>query len=209
MKLYAIIVGLAVAVLAAAGLVPAAAPYSGVFFAALLALGLVLALRALRSPEPLASKPSAEPAPAPTPPPPAPSAPPPPGKEAEAAAITLLGVLQEKGRLLDFVMDDITPYTDAQVAAAARVVHQGCQAALREHLTVAPVSAAAEGSSVTVPDDAPKDAYRLVGRVAGEPPFTGTLVHKGWQAESVKLPRVLSPDLDRLPVIAPAQVELK
>lgn len=127
---------------------------------------------------------------------------------ADAEALALLGVFQQKGRLIDFLMDDITSYSDAQVGAAARVVQQGCKAALQEHFTIEPVSAEKEGAKVTVPQDADADAYALVGRVSGEPPFSGVLVHKGWKATSVKLPRSLQADAGRLPAIAPAQVEL-
>jgi hypothetical protein len=47
----------------------------------------------------------------------------------------------------------------------------------------------------------------LVGKLTGEAPFTGTLVHKGWKTDFVKLPRIAAKE--RLPAIAPAEVELK
>jgi hypothetical protein len=128
--------------------------------------------------------------------------------QVEAEVIGLLGLLQEKGRLVDFLMDDITAYNDAQVGAAARVVHDGCRAALKEHVTVKPVRQEAEGTSVTVPEGYPADEYRLVGNLSGQAPFTGTLRHRGWKAERVKLPRVVRVSGDRLPAIAPAEVEV-
>lgn len=127
----------------------------------------------------------------------------------EAEALALLGVFQQKGRLIDFLMDDISSYSDAQVGAAARVVQQGCKSVLQEHFTIVPVSEEKEGALVTVPESAPSDEYSLVGKIAGEPPFSGVLVHKGWKATSVKLPRSLQADAKRLPPIAPAQVELR
>lgn len=126
---------------------------------------------------------------------------------AEADVVTFLGLLQEKGRFVDFLMDDITPYEDAQVGAAARVVHQGCQAVLNEHLTIEPVSPEEEGIALTLPEGYSAADYRLLGNVTGQAPFTGTLVHKGWKANKVKLPTVISNGYD-LPNIAPAQVEL-
>ena len=45
--------------------------------------------------------------------------------QAEAEIVSFLATFQERGRLIDFLMDDITTYDDAQVGAAARVVHQG------------------------------------------------------------------------------------
>jgi hypothetical protein len=105
-------------------------------------------------------------------------------------------------------MDDITTYEDAQVGAAARVVHEGCKAALQEHFRIRPVREESEGSSVTIDVGYPADEYRLIGKITGAAPFSGTLVHRGWKTESVKLPRIVRVD-ERLPTIAPAEVELK
>jgi hypothetical protein len=131
-----------------------------------------------------------------------------PKSNPQAEVVTLLGVFQDKGRLVDFLMDDITPYSDEQVGSVVRAVHQGCKSALQEHFSIEPVAAEAEGSAVTVPAGYAADEYRLVGNLAGEAPFKGTLVHKGWKVKSVKLPRVLHADEHRLPAIAPAEVEI-
>lgn len=147
------------------------------------------------------AEPKASPAPVP---PPAPAA-----NQAEAEIVAFFALLQEKGRLVDFLMDEVTAYDDAQVGAAARVVHQGCREVLREYFKIAPVSAAAEGSPVTVPAGYAPDEYRLLGKISGEPPFTGTLIHRGWKTEFVRLPRLMKRDEGRLPGIAPAEVELK
>jgi hypothetical protein len=104
-------------------------------------------------------------------------------------------------------MDDITPYEDAEVGAAARVIHQGARQVLEEYFHITAISEAAEGTEVTVPAGYSTDQYRLVGKLTGEPPFTGTLLHKGWKTEFVKLPRIVK--TDGLPSIAPAEVELK
>jgi hypothetical protein len=55
----------------------------------------------------------------------------------------------------------------------------------------------------------PADEYRLLGRISGPAPFSGVLVHHGWKTEAVKLPRILRSSTNRLPAIAPAEVELK
>ncbi len=128
--------------------------------------------------------------------------------QAEAEVVSFLALLQEKGRLVDFLMDDITRYSDAQVGAAARVVHQGCKAVLVEHFRVAPICDQPEGGTVTVPLAYSADEYRLIGSVKGQAPFAGRVVHRGWRTQTVKLPRVLKPADDRLPTIAPAEVEL-
>ena len=129
--------------------------------------------------------------------------------QAEAEIVSFLGTLQERGRLVDFLMEDVTTYDDAQVGAAARVVHQGCRAALHEHFEIRSVREENEGSSVTVPMGYAADEYRLIGNIRGAGPFSGTLVHRGWKTEWVKLPRVLRANPDHLPTIAPAEVELK
>jgi hypothetical protein len=128
--------------------------------------------------------------------------------QADAEIISFLAMLQTRGRLVDFLMDDINPYDDAQVGAAARVVHSGCRAALLEHFRISPVRAESEGSTVQVAAGYRPDEYRLLGKISGPAPFTGVLLHHGWKTDAVNLPRVLRNSTDRLPAIAPAEVEL-
>jgi Domain of unknown function (DUF2760) len=118
-------------------------------------------------------------------------------------------MLQEKGRLVDFLMDDINAYSDAQVGAAARVVHAGSKGVLQEHFMINPVRPEQEGSTVQVPAGYSADEYRLVGKIAGSAPFSGVLVHRGWKTGMVKLPKLLRGAADPLPAIAPAEVEVK
>ena len=47
-----------------------------------------------------------------------------------------------KRRLARFYYDDVSAYTDAQVGAAARVVHSGCKGVFKEYLDIQPVSSA-------------------------------------------------------------------
>ena len=131
------------------------------------------------------------------------------GNRAEAEIVSFLAIFQERGRLIDFLMDDITTYDDAQVGAAARVVHQGCKAALQEHVRIGPIREESEGSSVTISAGYAADEYRLIGKISGPGPFSGTLLHHGWKIDSVNLPRLVRADPERLPTIAPAEVELK
>src|ERR671917_239376 len=127
----------------------------------------------------------------------------------DAEIVHFLAMLQEKGRLVDFLIDDINAYNDAQVGAAARVVHVGCKGVLQEFFRVHPIRTEQEGSTVQVPAGYSADEYRLVGKVAGAAPFSGVLVHRGWRTDTVKLPELLRRAADRLPAIAPAEVELK
>ena len=135
--------------------------------------------------------------------------PPPPERHPEAEVVAFLGLLQEKGRLVDFLMDDISIYDDSRVGAAARVVHFGCRDVLQEHFKVTPISDAEEGSQVMIPENYSIDEYRLMGKITGNPPFRGVLLHKGWKTESVKLPRLIKTEEKRLPSITPALIEVK
>ena len=129
--------------------------------------------------------------------------------QADAEIVSFLALLQARGRLVDFLMDDINAYGDAQVGAAARVVHTGCKAALLEHFRISPVSTESEGATVQVAAGYSPDEYRLLGKISGPAPFSGVLVHHGWKTDTVNLPRILRSSTDRLPAIAPAEVELK
>jgi hypothetical protein len=119
-------------------------------------------------------------------------------------AIALLGLLQREGRLVDFLEEDIDSFTDAQVGAAVRDIHRGCRKAVREHVAVEPILRDPENARVHVEPGFDPGRIRLVGNVAGAPPFTGTLKHPGWRGASVKL---AAPPGDPT-VIAPAEVEL-
>ena len=129
--------------------------------------------------------------------------------QGDAEVVSFLAMLQARGRLVDFLMDDINAYDDAQVGAAARVVHAGCKTALLEHFRLSPVRAESEGSMVQVAAGYSPDEYRLLGKISGPAPFSGVLVHHGWRTDAVNLPRVLRSSTDRLPAIAPAEVELR
>lgn len=152
-----------------------------------------------KPPEPAAIEPPrAIQPPAAPPPPPAPAAP------DHSSAMRLLAVLQRDGRLVDFLLEDISSYGDADVGAAARVVHDGCKKSLDEYVTLEAIRTESEGSRVTLPAGFDAAAIRLTGQLTGQPPFAGTVRHHGWRATQVKLP---AGDADAS-IIAPAEVEL-
>ncbi|WP_175941365.1 DUF2760 domain-containing protein [Caballeronia sp. BCC1704] len=146
--------------------------------------------------------------PAPAAAPVAPAAPAPsPLKEASpVAALQLLGLLQRDARFIDFVEEDIANYSDADIGAAARLVHDGCRAVLREHFTIKPVRSEAEGSRITLPDGFDASAVRLTGNVVGKPPFNGSISHRGWKVEETRLPKLAQ--THDASIVAPAEVEL-
>lgn len=136
---------------------------------------------------------------------------PPPPKEEKpprpsGAPLRLLALLQREGRLLDFLLEDMQAYPDAQVGAAVRDIHRQCQAALKEHLVLEPVLPQAEGATVEVPAGFDPSAIRLTGNVTGQPPFRGTLQHHGWRVRELKL--AAPPEGQDEFVLMPAEVEL-
>ncbi len=151
---------------------------------------------------PVAAAPAAAPAPTPAPTPAAA-----PLREATPdAALQLLSLFQREARLIDFTQENLSGYSDADIGAAARVVHEGCAKVLREHFSIDAIRSEAEGSRVTLPEGFDASAVRLTGNVVGKAPFTGTLSHRGWRAVSVRLPKLA--EAHDAKVLAPAEVEL-
>jgi hypothetical protein len=122
------------------------------------------------------------------------------------AALQLLSLLQKEARFIDFIKEDITAFSDADIGVAARVVHEGCNKAVNEHFTLAPVRSEQEGSRVTLAEGFDAATVRLTGNIVGTAPFTGTLVHKGWQVTGIRLPKLTSGH--NAAIVAPAEVEL-
>ncbi|MBS1136925.1 MAG: hypothetical protein H6R11_879 [Proteobacteria bacterium] len=185
-------------------LLPAAfAPYRDAVFMAL-SLYVVVAILIGRQRKPKA-EPRREPEPRTEPVAPPKEEPPQVGE-----ALLFLSLLQDKGRFVDFLMEDITAYNDAQVAAASRVVHQGCSAVIKEYLAISPVHEGKEGDRITIERSSDPNRYRLVGKVLGEPPFNGVVIHRGWQTSRLALPRFTRPvDPSGRNTITPAEVEVR
>lgn len=121
-------------------------------------------------------------------------------------ALQLLAILQREGRFVDFLQEDVSSFSDADIGAAARVVHEGCTRGLKDVLELEVIRDEAEGAKVELPAGYDAKRTRVTGNVTGEPPFTGTLAHHGWRARSIRLPE-LSTGHDPT-IIAPAEVEL-
>ncbi len=125
----------------------------------------------------------------------------------DKAHLQLLRNLQNAGRLIDFLSEDISQYTDNQVGAAVRQIHAGCRKSLDELVAVKPLMDEKEGASVTVPIGYSSKEFKLVGNVKGEPPYQGTLVHRGWKAHKHSLPKIA--EEESLEILTPAEIELK
>jgi hypothetical protein len=136
---------------------------------------------------------------------PLPSAGTPPRPPTEGA-LHLLGLLQQEGRFLDFIAEDIDAYSDAQVGAAVRSIHAGCRKALRERIELQRILSEEDGSPIVIKENFDPAVVRLTGNVTGAPPFHGTVQHGGWRAARISLPESAAGADAR--IIAPAEVEI-
>jgi hypothetical protein len=128
-------------------------------------------------------------------------------KRDEPDHLRFLTLLQRSGRLVDFLKEDITPYSDAQVGAVVRKVHEDCGKSLEELVTVRPVVEEEEGADIEIPAGYDPSEFKVVGSVKGDGPYKGKLVHKGWRAHKRTLPRQVG-ELNT-DVVYPAEVEVK
>ena len=121
--------------------------------------------------------------------------------------LRLLTYLQDSGRLIDFLQEDISAYSDAQVGAAVRKIHQDCRSILEELVTLRPVRDEKEGSMIQIPIGYNPSEIKLVGKIKGEAPYNGVLVHKGWKVHKRSLPKNVG--TTSMDVVFPAEVEIK
>lgn len=135
---------------------------------------------------------------------PAKATPSPTAEGASSGALQLLALLQREGRFVDFVQQDIVGFSDVDVGAAARVVHEGCRRVLQAHAAVASVRSEAEGAELLL--ERASDDVKLTGNVRGTAPFRGVLRHRGWRVEKLTLPTRIGAHDPHL--VAPAELEL-
>ena len=123
-------------------------------------------------------------------------------------ALTLLAALQREARLVDFLMEPLDGYGDAQVGAAARDVHRDAAKTLARLFAPEPLRAEPEGDELAVAAGYDPAQIQLTGNVAGEPPHRGVLRHPGWRATRCEVPS-WSGGEDAARVLAPAEVEVR
>lgn len=120
-------------------------------------------------------------------------------------AVTLMSLLQREARLVDLIQEDLTHFSDAQIGAAARPALESTRKTLQRVMPVRALDDSGEGSEVTAPVDRPA-RYRWIGATAGGQSATGKLVHQGWIAEKIDLPKFAGDSGDAL-VVAAAEVQ--
>ncbi len=154
-----------------------------------------------------AAKPSAPAAPATAAKPPTAAAKPVAQVLPSDGALQILGILQRDSRLIDFLMEDISAYSDEQVGAAVRNLHDQSRESLSRYLSLAPVIDGVEGSFTKLESNDPS-TVKLLGNVpASGKAAGGVLRHKGWRAQRIELPPL--PSGQSASVIAPAEVEIE
>jgi uncharacterized protein DUF2760 len=131
---------------------------------------------------------------------------PPSGADGPDRAIQMMALMQRDGRLIDFLMEDLGAYADAQIGAAVRDVHAGCRGVLTRYFNLEPILAGKEGERTNVSQDLDPASIRLVGNVTGRPPFPGTLLHHGWRVTKIELPPLAASAGRR--IVAQAEVEV-
>ena len=119
-------------------------------------------------------------------------------------AVHALAILQRESRLIDFLQEDIAP--NEQIGAAVRKVHDDAHNALEKYFKLVPIRTENEGEGITLDKSFDSKQIRLTGKTAGEPPFRGTLLHRGWKAENITLPQ--RTDAVDPAVVCPAEVEI-
>ncbi len=118
-------------------------------------------------------------------------------------SLTLLSALQREARFVDLVKENLGQYSDAQIGAAARPCLQQCASTLDRLFGLRAIESSDEGSMVTVPESASPTRYQWIGEGSGT---SGKLVHHGWEAARVELPKWVGSTIDSL-VVAPVQVK--
>src|ERR1041384_2510767 len=74
-----------------------------------------------------------------------------PPERVHASGLMLLAALQREGRFIDFLQQDASGFSDEDVGAAARVVHDGCRKILNQFFAFEPAVKGDEGMPMTVP----------------------------------------------------------
>ncbi len=121
-------------------------------------------------------------------------------------AIQLLALLQRDGRLVDFLTEDLSPYSDEQIGAAVRTVHEDCQKVLDRYIKIEPILTSDEGQQVTFGERVDPASVKLIGNARDGAPVRGTLQHRGWRVAEINLPPL--PDGPARRVLAQAEVEV-
>jgi Domain of unknown function (DUF2760) len=127
-----------------------------------------------------------------------------PAAKTQDGAVQILALLQRDARLIDFLMEDLTSFSDEQVGAAVRDVQVQSRQILDRCFQPVAVIDAIEGDDVKT---GKLSAHEV--RFTGNVPAKGTapggvLRHKGWKASKIELPAASASA-----ILAPAEIEVE
>lgn len=125
---------------------------------------------------------------------------------ADTSHVQLLYLLQKSSRLIDFLAEDLSTFSDAQIGGAVRQIQSESQRCLKEWVGLKPIFEEPEGAEISLPANFNPAEVKIVGKVSHRGPYQGILRHKGWKAEKARLE---IESLSNVQVIAPAEVEIK
>jgi len=83
------------------------------------------------------------------------------------AALQLLTLLQQDARFIDFIKEDLSSYSDEDIGAAARVVHEGSKKTIDTYFTLEAIRNEDEESRISLPAGFNASEVRLTGNVVG------------------------------------------
>lgn len=136
----------------------------------------------------------------------------PASEERVSGALQMLRALQEGSGLVDFLTEDLSYYSDQQLALGVRGMQPQARETLFRIVRLEPVVAKAEGEVQDLPADPARrladGSLRLEGRPLDfEAIHEGILRHRGWQASEVHL---MSPPLaQNSTILHPAVYEVE
>lgn len=113
-------------------------------------------------------------------------------------------LLQRESRFMDLLLEDMSEYSDELVGGAVKPVLAKAKKALESYVDFGRVMGQEEGTVVRVDPGYDAGRIRVVGNVAGKPPFTGVLRHPGLVVKAHRIPRASADGL----VIEMAEIEV-
>jgi len=128
-------------------------------------------------------------------------------EKSDPSHLRLLSILQQSGRMIDFLKEDISSYSDAQVGAAVRKIHLDCGKSLEEFVAIRPIMDEAEGSIITISSGYNPSEMKIVGKVNDTFPLKGHIIHRGWKACKRSLPKKSGEQAGEL--LSPAEIEVR
>ena len=108
--------------------------------------------------------------------------------EFTAGAIFTLNLLQREGRLIDFLQEDISSISDAQVGAAVRQIHTQSAETIEKYFKLRAISEVPEGTETELPKNLEPSTIRLTGSTE-QGANKGVVRHKGWISSEQSLPQ--------------------